>query len=332
MPTKANMKNKKLLFSAPSAFFSDDLKALFENNFQVEWGYGWPKKKMLEALQDKEIWITSTAPGFMIDAGLIQQAVKLKWIATPSTGTTHLDVNSLLKSGRIVCSIKEAAFLKDIYASSEHTFGLLLAMVRNTIPSVRGVLYHNRWREEETSLRGEELWGKTIGIVGYGRIGSNLARYCRTFGMEINAYDPYKNIDENGVHQVSSLQQLLERSDIVSLNYHLNQDNRNGFGAGEFAQMKTGAYFLNTARGELVDELALIDALNSGKLRAAALDVIQNESSIDFETNPLILYARKNGNLLITSHIAGLTVQSESKAAKEIYWELTKSIAQYSDL
>jgi len=324
------MKNKKLLFSAPSAFFSDELKALFENNFQVEWGYGWPKEKMLEALKDKEIWITSTAPGYMIDAGLIEQAVKLKWIATPSTGTTHLDVTSLLNSGRIVCSIKDAAFLKDIYASSEHTFGLLLAMVRNTYASVRGVLYNHRWREEEALLRGEELWGKTIGIIGCGRIGGNVARYCRVFGMNVIAYDPFKIINDEGIKQVAELQQLLEQSDIVSLNYHLNEENRNGFGAREFEWMKTGAYFLNTARGELVDENALLYALESSKIKAAALDVIQNESKIDFDSNPLIQYARNNSNLLITSHIAGLTVQSESKAAKEIYTEIMKSIAQFS--
>lgn len=320
---KENPGKPKLLFSAPYAFFPHELRKKIESDYDVIYAFNASYHQTKELLIDREIWLTGTAPPYFVDKEIILSGKNLKIVATPSTGTNHLDVKAAADNGVIVCSIKTADFLKNIHASSEHTFALLLAMIKK-IPFVSESARNGIWREEEHVFRSIELNGRTIGIIGYGRIGGNLARYCHSFGMKVLAYDPFKNINDTFVEQVSSKEDLLERSDIVSVNYHLTPDNHGSFGKTDFEKMKPGSYFLNTARGELVDEHAMIEALKSGKLKAAAVDVISNESGHDKWDHPVIAYARKSRSLLVTPHTAGLTVDSESKAAIEILREIER--------
>jgi phosphoglycerate dehydrogenase-like enzyme len=194
------------------------------------------------------------------------------------------------------------------------------------IPLVASRAKYGEWREKEHEFRSIELNGRTIGIIGYGRIGSNLARYCHAFGMKILAFDPFKTIAESYVCQVSNREELLKNAEIVSINYHLSPETANSFGNHEFDLMQEGAYFLNTARGEIVEESAMLEALKSGKLNAAAVDVISNETQLEKWSHPLIKFARENDNLIISPHTAGLTIDSESKAAIEIFNEIKKAL------
>jgi phosphoglycerate dehydrogenase-like enzyme len=194
------------------------------------------------------------------------------------------------------------------------------------IPLVTSRAKLGEWRENEHEFRSIELNGRTIGIIGYGRIGSNLARYCHAYGMQILAYDPFKTIAETYVTQVSNREDLLKSADIVSINYHLSPETVNSFGKYDFDLMQSGSYFLNTARGEIVDELAMIEALASGKLKAAAVDVISNETQLEKWNHPVIKYARENENLIVSPHTAGLTIDSETKAAIEIFNEIKKAM------
>lgn len=316
---------RKLLFSAPYDFFPEHIKAMFENEFDITYAFNAPADVTVQLLDNVDIWITGTCPPYYIDKEVFGNAKNLKIIASPSTGTNHIDVKQAEIQGIKICSIKASDFLKNIHASSEHTFALLLAMVKK-IPLVTSRAKLGEWREKEHEFRSIELNGRTIGIIGYGRIGSNLARYCHAFGMKILAFDPFKTITESYVTQVSNRQELLENAEIVSINYHLTSETINSFGKDDFDLMQKGAYFLNTARGEIVDELVMINNLKSGKLRAAAVDVITNETQLEKWNHPVIKYARENDNLIVSPHTAGLTIDSESKAAVEIFNEIKKTL------
>jgi D-3-phosphoglycerate dehydrogenase len=321
-----SLNNKpKLLFSAPYEFFPIHVKAMFEDMFNITYGFNAPADVTVQLLKNTEIWITGTCPPYYIDNEIFGHAKSLKIIASPSTGTNHINVKQAENQGIKICSIKTSDFLKNIHASSEHTFALLLAMIKK-IPLVTSRAKLGEWRENEHELRSIELNGRTIGIIGYGRIGSNLAKYCHAFGMKILAYDPFKTITETYVTQVSNREELLKNAEIVSINYHLSSETVNSFGKQDFDLMLNGAYFLNTARGEIVDEWSMIENLKSGKLKAAAVDVISNETHLEKWNHPVIKYAREHENLIVSPHTAGLTIDSESKAAIEILNEINKAL------
>jgi D-3-phosphoglycerate dehydrogenase / 2-oxoglutarate reductase len=321
---KAQNNKPRLLFSAPYDFFPSNVKALFEENFDITYAFNAPAAETIRLVKNAEIWVTGTCPPYFIDKEIFGKAENLKIIASPSTGINHIHVKEAEGLRIKICSIKTSDFLKNIHASSEHTFALLLAMVKK-IPLVISRAKLGEWREKEHELRSIELNGRTIGIIGYGRIGSNLARYCHAFGMKILAFDPFKTIAETYVTHVSTRDELLINAEIVSINYHLNPETENSFGEKEFDLMQHGSYFLNTARGEIVDEMAMINNLKSGKLKAAAVDVITNETQLEKWNHPVIKYARENSNLIVTPHTAGLTIDSESKAAIEIFNEIKKA-------
>jgi phosphoglycerate dehydrogenase-like enzyme len=153
-----------------------------------------------------------------------------------------------------------------------------------------------------------------------------MAKFAKSFNMRILAYDPYKKIEEPYVRQITQLDELLKQSDKVSIHLHLNDETRQMVDAEFFRKMKDNSYFLNTSRGEIVDEYAMIEALKSGKLRAAAVDVISDEQIPNKWSHPVIEYARNNHNLIVTPHIAGCAVESEFKAAKYIIEQIEKCL------
>ena len=226
---KSQNNKPELLFSAPYDFFPAHVKSMFEDKFNITYAFNAPTDVTVQLLNKAEIWITGTCPPYYIDNEIFGQAKNLKIMASPSTGTNHINVKQAENHGIKICSIKTSDFLKNIHASSEHTFALLLAMVKK-IPLVTYRAKLGEWREKEHEFRSIELNGRTIGIVGYGRIGSNLARYCHAFGMKILAYDPFKTITESFVTQISNREELLKNAEIVSINYHLSPETVNSFG------------------------------------------------------------------------------------------------------
>jgi D-3-phosphoglycerate dehydrogenase len=148
------------------------------------------------------------------------------------------------------------------------------------------------------------LRGRAIGIVGCGRIGEWVSRYARAFGMTCLGYDPHLPRFPEGVRGVS-LAELLSHADVVSVHVPLNAETRGLLGAAELAGIKRGAILVNTSRGEIVDELALIEALEDGRLRAVGLDVLAGEP--DVAAHPLVEYARTHPNVIITPHIGGFS-------------------------
>ena len=190
----------------------------------------------------------------------------------------------------------------------------MLGFVRK-ISKAKKIVKSGHWRDMEDHLRGDELQGKSVGIVGYGRIGSNVAAYCKPFKMKIYAYDPHLKIKSNAINQVSNIKILLNKSDIVFICVHLNDTTKMMVNDTWFKSMKANSILINTSRGEVINESSLIKALKLKRIKGAAVDVVSDEQNIYKTKNKLIEYSKENENLLVTPHIAGLTYESEYKAA-----------------
>lgn len=255
-----------------------------------------------------------------IDAGILDQLPNLKAIVTATTGLNHIDLDEFSKRGIAVLSLKgEEDFLKTITATAEHTIALMLCLMRS-IPAASASVEKGKWNRDE--FKGYDLSGKTFGIIGYGRLGKLVEKYALAFGMRVLTHDvkPGDFVD---------LDTLLSESDIVSLHASYAPENDKMIKAETFKKMKKGAYFINTARGELVDEQGLLDALSSGHISAAALDVLADENNLDVNQNPLIQHARSKQNLFITPHIGGATYDSMEKTEIFMAQKLKKFIEEY---
>ncbi len=320
---------KKLLITAPFSFMPELLNEI-KTKFDVLYKYQPNKKVIKDILEDfqPEAWIPKPCNEYLINEELLKLAKDLKILATPSTGTNHIDLNATSKLGISIFSLKGSKIVNTITASSEYTFALLLATIRN-IPFANKKVLKGHWREVENDLRSRELSELTLGIVGCGRIGGNLIRYSEPFGMKVNIFDPFIDYQSNNrVKVVDSLDKLFNSSDIVCICVHLDSNTKGMIGSNEINQLKNGAFLINTSRGEVIQEDALIDGLRSGKIKSAGVDVVCNEHLLPNEENSLINYAKENDNLIITPHIAGLTIDSEIKAQKAAYY----ACLEYFDL
>jgi D-3-phosphoglycerate dehydrogenase len=244
-----------------------------------------------------------------IDADLMAAAPRLRAIVSPTTGLNHVDLDEAARRGVAVLSLRgETEFLRTVRATAEHTVALLLALVRR-LPAACVHVREGGWNRD--AFRGGELYGKTAGVVGYGRLGRIVAGYLGAFGMRVLATDPRVRPDEvePGVELVP-LARLLSDADVVTVHVNLTAAAKGFFGAEHLYAMKPGALLVNTARGELLDEAALLAALEQGRLAGAALDVLADELSGGMSRHPLVEYARTHDNMIITPHIGGATRES----------------------
>lgn len=251
--------------------------------------------------------------GHVIDREVLDRGKRLKAVATATTGLNHIDVEAAKRRNVDVLSLRgETEFLEEIHATSEHTWALLLALIRK-VPAAVSHVRDGGW--DRDCFKGSELYGKTLGIIGFGRIGSKLAKYAAAFGMEVLAHD-IKVFQSSEYVKVVPLDMLLAQSDIVSVNVAYNDSTHHVIDARAIAAMKKGAVLINTSRGEVIDQDALLAALQSGHVAGAALDVLEGEYSHDKDwakKDPLVEYVRGNQNLLVTPHIGGATFESMEK-------------------
>lgn len=306
-------KKYKILVTAPFGFLEKE-KIFLNKNFNCDFYYGASKKDILNLDDKYDGWLCAPSPGYIIDKILLNKFISLKVIITPSTGINHIDYNECKKRNIVVQSLKGTEFVKRIKASSEFTLSLLLASVRKFHLAVKYPL-QGKWREEEDNLRSFELYGKTAGIIGYGRIGKNLSKYLISLGMKVVFFDPYVKATNSNLKKVS-LNSLLSMSDVIILSAYLTNETQNMCDYSFFNKMKRKPFFINTSRGELVVEQALVDALKKNIISGAALDVVKNEQTKNIKKSILYKYLRENDNLIITPHIAGLSFDSERKAAQ----------------
>jgi D-3-phosphoglycerate dehydrogenase len=248
---------------------------------------------MSEAMRHYDaIWVRL---GHRITAATIPADCKCRLIATPCTGLDHIDVDACRARGIEVVSLKgETEFLSDVHATAEHTLALTLALLRKLVPAVNGA---GDWQRDRYC--GRELYGKTVGIIGYGRIGKQVCRLFNAFGTHAFTSD------------CGAWDHLLRASDVVTLHVPFNASTRHIMGANELALMKPTAVLINTSRGGVIDEKALADALENERIAGAALDVLDGEPP-DFN-HPLLKLARTTDRVIVTPHIGGKTHESCEK-------------------
>jgi len=298
------------LLVAESRHFAAEARALLEPHWELALE-DVPPGALPAALGDAEVlWVRLR---HRIDAAVLDAGPALRCIVSPTTGLNHIDLDAAAARGVTVLSLRgEVEFLKDVRATAEHTIGLLLAMLRH-VPEAVEHARHGGWNRD--LFRGREIYGRTVGLVGYGRLGRIVARYLAAFGARVLVTDPaVQPSDVEPPAVLVSLEELLGRADIVSLHVSYDPAAHGWFGAPHFGRMRPGSWFVNTARGEVVDETALLDALRSGRLAGAAVDVASGEAFDGMGEHPLVRFASTDRRLLLTPHIGGNTAESLEKA------------------
>jgi D-3-phosphoglycerate dehydrogenase len=250
--------------------------------------------------------------GHRVDAALLDAGPRLRVVATPTTGLDHVDLKAAKLRGVEVLSLRgENEFLRGVVATAEHTFAILLALLRR-IPSASASVHRGEW--DRDAFRGRELDGKRLGIVGLGRIGERVARYGQAFGMEVRAYDRYREGWPDDVIRMPTLETLLETSDVLTIHVPSNEDTRGLIGRRQLSRLPAGAIIVNTARGAVVDGAAVADFIKSGRIAGAAVDVVEGETAAGgLAADPLLVASRESDQILVTPHIGGATAESMEK-------------------
>ena len=289
-----------------------------ERGFALLREAGWEVVTPAAGTLVKEI---STADGLVVrsatkvTAELLDAAPKLRVVGRAGVGVDNIDVEAATHRGILVMNTPGG----NAVSVAEHTFALMLAMARS-VPQSNAAIHAGRW--EKSGASGTELRGKTLGLVGLGRVGTEVARRARALEMKILAHDPY--VTPAAAREVEvelvSLEDLLKQSDVISLHTSLSAANEKMFNAATFAKMKRGARLVNCARGELIDEAALAEALKSGQLAAAAVDTFAEEPP---KNSPLIGIA----NLIATPHIAGSTAEAQEEVGTSVAQQVRDYLA-----
>jgi D-3-phosphoglycerate dehydrogenase len=268
-------------------------------------------------LEDIPVEILKTCVGILtklkyyLGKHFLTNCPSLRFVATPTTGLTHLDLDYCQVKNIRVFSLKgQIEILDTINSTAEHAFGILLSCIRNIHSSTLDVINGN-WNRNK--FIGIELSNKKFGIIGYGRLGRKVAKYADAFGCQIFICEQ-RNLQNIPYKVCKSIYQLAKKCDIVSIHVDYRTENHHIINRKFFSCMKESAYFINTSRGELVDEEALYDAINNNSIAGAAIDVIESEQTqTNYLDHKLIQLAAKKRNLLITPHIGGITVDAKNK-------------------
>jgi len=234
-----------------------------------------------------------------ITGEVIRASTNLKVIAKHGTGVDNIDIAAATEL-RIPVLITPLANYESV---AEHVLGLMLSLAKD-IPRLDGRVREEHW--DKPHYRGVELCGRTLGLIGFGRIGRRVHELVAPLRMEVLVYDPFLQSDQipSEVTRVEKLEELLKSADIISLHCPLTNETRNLIGRKEFKRMKKTAWLINTARGEVVNEEALVDALREGEIAAAGIDTFSKEPPEDIKA------LCNAGKTVLTPHIAGITEES----------------------
>jgi D-3-phosphoglycerate dehydrogenase / 2-oxoglutarate reductase len=274
---------------------------LLRQNFDVELGLEMSEGELLEAIAGYDALLVRSAT--QVTAELIDRADRLKVIGRAGTGVDNVDIPAATRRGIVVANAPESNSI----AAAEHTLALMLALCRN-VPQAQASLAEGAW--DRSRFKGTELYEKTLGVIGFGRIGQLVAKRAQGFQMEVIALDKFVSAErfrELGVAAASDLEELLARSDIVTLHVPKTPETVGLIDGGAIESMKDGARLVNCARGELVELDALVAGLESGKLAGAALDVFPSEP---FTDHPI--FARDD--VVVTPHLGASTAEAQDRA------------------
>ncbi len=274
---------------------------LLRENFEVDLGLEMSDEQLRDSIAGYDAILIRSAT--KLTAELIERADQLKVIGRAGTGVDNVDIPAATRRGIIVANAPES----NSVAAAEHTLALALALCRN-VPQAHGTLVDGRW--ERSRFKGAELYGKTLGVVGFGRIGQLVAKRAQGFEMEVVAFDKFVSAErfrELGVEGAASLEDLYARADLITLHVPKTPDTIGLIDAKAIAAMKDGVRIVNCARGELVDLDALVAGLESGKVGGAALDVFPSEP---FTEHPI--FARDD--VVVTPHLGASTAEAQDRA------------------
>ena len=271
---------------------------------QVDCKFGCKPDELMSIIGDYDALLVRSQT--KVTKEVIEAGKKLQIIARAGVGIDNVDVPEATKRGIMVVNAPTG----NTISAAEHAFALMLALSRH-IPQANAILKSGVW--ERTKFTGSELRGKTLGVVGLGNVGSAVARRAIGFEMKILGYDPFISADRAGNMQIElvTLEQLLKQSDFITLHIPMNAQTKGLIGAKEIAMLKPNARIINTARGGLIDEEALVKAVREKKIAGAAIDVFAQEpttKSILFEEN----------NIIVTPHLGASTTEAQVTAAHDV--------------
>ena len=291
----------RVLIADPIA---DEGVALLREGADVDIRTGLSPEELREALVGYEALVVRS--GVKVTAATLADANRLQVIARAGAGVDNIDLDAATERGVVVVNAPRG----NTIAAAEHAFALLIALARH-IPRADHSLRHGEWRRR--AFMGAELRGHTLGLIGFGPIGSEMARRALAFEMSVLAHDPFVPVERVralGAEPVA-LDQLYARSDFISVHTPLTAGTRGMIAREQFAAMKDGVRLVNAARGGIIDEADLLDAVRSGKVAGAALDVFATEPP---GAHPLFEEER----VIVTPHLAGSTVEAQERIAIDI--------------
>jgi len=287
--------------------------ALLEEHFTVESGVGWPREELLARVGEFEVLVVRSAT--KVDAEMIQAAGRLRVVGRAGTGVDNVDVEAATRRGIIVCNAAGSNAL----SAAEHTIALLLAQARN-VAQAHAALVAGRW--ERAKFAGIELDGKTLGILGFGRIGQMVGERAQGLGMRVIAYDPYvaeSRYRDMGVDRAETPEDVYRVSDVITLHLASTPETKGFINAAALALMRPGARLLNVARGDLVDQTALAEAIRSGHLAGAGIDVFPEEPCTG---SPLFGLA----GVVVTPHLGASTAEAQDRAGVAVAEQVTAAL------
>ncbi len=242
---------------------------------------------------------------------LIHSAPSLRAICTASTGTNHIDLNAAKEKGvRILSLTEERETIEKISSTAEHAFALMMAGLRK-IPQAWDSVRKGNWDYEP--FTGRQVNHLTVGVVGYGRLGRMFGHYAKSFGATVLACDPYKDLMEEGVLKVG-LDDLLRQADVISLHVHATPENLSMVNKEWLSKIKENALLVNTARGDIVDEVALVEFLKKNPKALYVTDVLRDEIKNRKESPVLREALNGSPQIFITPHVGGMTREGQSIA------------------
>ncbi len=275
--------------------------SLLKEHFAVDLGIDWDEQQLRERIGEYDGILIRSAT--KLTADLIELGARLRVIGRAGVGVDNVDVKAATERGIIVANAPES----NVVTAAEHTLALLLALARN-IPQAHASLTSGKW--ERSKFSGVEVYEKTLGVIGFGRIGQLVAHRAKGFGMRVLAFDPFVSAEryrELGVEKAQNAEEIYREADFLTIHLPKTPETENWLDAEAFAKMKDGVRVLNVARGGLLDEAALKDALDSGKVGGAALDVFPSEPLTE---SPLFGYR----NVILTPHLGASTAEATDRA------------------
>ena len=263
------------------------------------------RDELLEKLGEYDALIVRS--GTKVDAEVIGRGDNLKIIGRAGIGVDNIDVAAATKKGILVANVPES----NTISAAEHTMAILMALARK-IPAACASLASGEWNR--SGYQGTEIYGKTLGIVGLGRVGALVAERASSFGMSLIGYDPFiskQRAKQLGVEMKPSLEELIKEADFVTMHVPKSKETYHIIGKEQFDIMKKGARVINVSRGGVIDEEALVEAIKAGKVAGAALDVFEHEPPGD---SPLC----RMPEVVVTPHLGASTSEAQYKAGTEI--------------